>query len=82
MEVSVYLNTILGRETPDGALRKLVVELPDNSSVEDFVQQLGIELSLDALWLIVNGRLVDERSILQQGDRVRLMPAISGGRFV
>jgi sulfur carrier protein ThiS len=79
VEVSVQLHTILGRETPDGILRKLKVELPDNSSVEDLVQQLGIELRLESLLLVVNGRMVEGHTLLQPGDRVSLMPAISGG---
>ena len=79
MVVTVHLHTILGRETPEGVLRKLDIDLPSDSTLEDLLEYLEIELSSDALLLVVNGRLVDMGTTLQPGDRVNLMPAISGG---
>ena len=79
MVVTVHLHTILQRHTPQGVLRNLDVELPEGSTVGDLLRQLDIELGPDALLLVVNGRLVEADQTLQPGDRVNLMPAISGG---
>ena len=80
MVVTVHLHTILQRHTPQGVLRNLDIELPEGSTVGDLLRQLDIELGPDALLLVVNGHLVEADQILQPGDRVNLMPAISGGR--
>jgi sulfur carrier protein ThiS len=77
--ITVHFHTILQRHTPQGAVRELDIEIPDGSSVGDLLRALEIELSPDALLLVVNGRLVEEQNILQPGDRVNLMPALSGG---
>ena len=79
IEVHVLLHTILQRETPDGPLRHLDVRLPDGSDLHSLLTQLEIELEADHLLLVVNGRLAAATQILEQGDRVSLMPALSGG---
>ena len=79
MVVTVKLHTILGRQTPGGTQRNLDVELPLGSTMEDLLDYLEIELSEDALLLMVNGRLVEIHTVLQPDDRINLMPAISGG---
>ena len=79
MVVTVRLHTILQRQTPQGVLRNLDVELPVGSTVGDLLGQLEIELGPEALLLVVNGRLVEVDHILKPGDRVNLMPALSGG---
>ena len=45
----------------------------------DLLARLEIELSPDALLLVVNGRIVELDYELQDGDAVNLMPALSGG---
>lgn len=80
MRISVYLHTILQRETPQGIIRQLEVELPDDSSLLDLLQALQIELDPEQIMLVVNGVMAqDEHARLADGDRVNLMPAISGG---
>jgi sulfur carrier protein ThiS len=73
------LHTILGRSTPQGVLRFLEVELPQDSTLGDLLRRLEIELNPEAMLLVVNGRLAEVDDILKPGDRVNLMPAISGG---
>jgi sulfur carrier protein ThiS len=79
IKVTVHLHTILQRRTPAGMLDRLEVELPGGSRVQDLVRQIHIELDLDYLLLAVNGRVVVPEHILQDGDQVNVMPAISGG---
>jgi sulfur carrier protein ThiS len=79
MRVSVYLHTILQRQTPQGIVRQLEVTLPPGNNLQDLLDELNIELDPDHLMLVVNGVMADEHTVLTDGDRVNLMPAISGG---
>lgn len=79
MIVTVHLHTILQRQTPDGIVDRLEVALPQGSTLADLLRQVGVEMNPDALLLAVNGRVADLDALLSQGDRINLMPAISGG---
>lgn len=79
MKVTAHLHTILQRQTPEGLVRRLEVELPGGSRVADLMAVLEINLPEDALLLAVNGRVAEPGTPLQDGDQVNLMPAISGG---
>ncbi|MCK4977161.1 MAG: MoaD/ThiS family protein [Anaerolineales bacterium] len=79
MKITVHLHTILQRQTPEGLVNRLEVSLPSNYTLEDLLQFLEIDLDPDALLLAVNGRVAELNQTLQEGDRVNLMPAISGG---
>jgi len=79
MKVTVHLHTVLQRQTPEGLVRQLEVTVPPQSAVNDLLTQLEIDFPLDSLLLVVNGRLVEKDHVLQEGDQVNLMPAISGG---
>lgn len=57
----------------------LSVDLPENTSMNDLLELLEIELPQAALLLAVNGRIVDADRLLVDGDQVRIMPAMSGG---
>jgi sulfur carrier protein ThiS len=79
IKVTVHLHTILQRQTSEGMLNRLEVELPGGSPVQDLVRQIHIDLDIDYLLLAVNGRVVVPEHILEDGDQVNVMPAISGG---
>ena len=79
MNITVHLHTVLQRQTPEGLVRQLELSLPANSTINDLLAQMEIDFPLDSLLLVVNGRLVEEDHILQEGDKVNLMPAVSGG---
>ena len=79
MRVTAHLHTILQRQTPDGLVDRLEVDLPGNHRVADLLAKLEISLPEDALLLAVNGRVADIEQVLQDGDQVNIMPAISGG---
>jgi sulfur carrier protein ThiS len=79
VKVTAHLHTILQRQTPDGVIRRLEVELPGGSRVADLLEALEITLPVDALLLAANGRMVQLEQVLHEGDQVNIMPAISGG---
>jgi len=79
MLVSVYLHTILQRHTPQGIVRQLDVTLPEGSDLLDLLRELQVEFDPEQIMLVVNGIMADEHTLLSDGDRVNLMPAISGG---
>ncbi len=82
MRVVVHLHTILQRQTPEGLVRRLEVDLPGGSRVADLLYSMEIALPLDALLLAVNGRVADPEQVLEEGDQVNIMPAISGGGYL
>jgi len=57
----------------------LELTLPAASTIADLMVTLDVELSLDSLLILVNRQLVEPDHLLQDGDIVNLMPAISGG---
>lgn len=80
MEIEIHLHTILRRETPDGMINKMVIEVPDGCTVSAMNKELNIELDPDAILIVINGQLTEETQVLHTGDQVHLMPAISGGQ--
>lgn len=79
MVVTVHLHTILQRQTLQGPIRQVDVELQDGSTLDDLFQELNIGLDHEHLLLAVNGRVAEPAQVLIDGDIVNLMPAISGG---
>ncbi|MBE2223793.1 MAG: MoaD/ThiS family protein [Anaerolineae bacterium] len=77
MKVKVYLHTILQRETPEGMQRELDVTVLSGSSVADLTTDLGVDLPVDEMMLVVNGRLAPPSYPLQEGDQVHFMPAVN-----
>jgi len=82
VRVIAHLHTILQRQTPEGLVRRLEVDLPGGSRVADLLLSLEITLPLDAILLAVNGRVANPEQILKEGDQVNIMPAISGGGVI
>ena len=79
IEIQVYLHTTLVRFSPDGKTRKFNLYLPEDSTIRDLVEQLGITDPSDNLLFGINGSVADESAGLQSGDRVHVMMPISGG---
>jgi len=79
MLISVQLHTILQRQTPDGLVNHLDVDLEEGNTLSNLLDLLGVQRDVDALLLVVNGRLAEPSQVLQAGDQVNLVPAISGG---
>jgi sulfur carrier protein ThiS len=79
MKVTVQLHTILQIESIEGIHRHIEVTLSNGCTLADLLDNLDIYINPDFLLLVVNGRSADLDQTLFEGDRINLMPAISGG---
>jgi sulfur carrier protein ThiS len=79
MNVTVHLHTTLQRQTPDGTISRLELNLPEGTTLAGLLKELDIRMDPDALLLVVNSRMAEEGQVLNPGDQVNLMPALSGG---
>lgn len=79
MVVTVRLHTILRRETPEGIIDRLTLDLPQGTTIAAVLRQLEIGLRRESILLVVNGRIVKPEQSLAEGDELRLVPAMSGG---
>jgi sulfur carrier protein ThiS len=79
MKIEVYFHTTLQRQTPQGLLRQTTLELPSGSTMEDLLRLLELELDPEHLLLVVDGKVADEQHVLVEGEKVSLIPAMSGG---
>jgi molybdopterin converting factor small subunit len=77
--VEIHLHTILQRITDTGTIRKMNIELPPGSSLAEVLGTLEIDLPVDGLLLIVNGKNADLKCLLEDGDIIHIIPALSGG---
>ena len=79
MVVVVHLHTILQRQGPQGLISRLVVELPIGSDLAALLHLLDIQMDPQELLLVVNTRTANLERVLQDGDEIHLIPALSGG---
>ena len=79
MVVNLHLHTLLQRPSPNGLIRQLEVELPIGATLQDLLKREGIVVDDDNFLLVVNNRNVERDQVLNDGDDVDLIPAISGG---
>jgi molybdopterin converting factor small subunit len=77
--ITIYLHTIYQIQTPEGTISKLVLSVDQNPKIQDIVNQLKIPFHSDSTLLVVNGKIVDISYLMQNGDEVHIIPAISGG---
>ncbi|MEE9533861.1 MAG: MoaD/ThiS family protein [Acidimicrobiia bacterium] len=77
MRVTVELQAYLAQYSPDG---QAVFEytLPDGATVQTLVRQLSVPEEMASV-IVLNGRSADFDDPLQDGDRVILIPPLSGG---
>lgn len=74
MVVTVHLDTILQRQTPDGWQKQLEVTLLSGSTLADLIPDLGIDMPVSAVRMRVNGQSVTADHVLRDGDQVHLLP--------
>jgi len=60
-------------------VRRLEVNLPGGSRLQDLLDVLGIDMPVETMLLAVNYRVAEPEQLLHDGDQVNIMPAISGG---
>lgn len=75
MIVTVHLDTLFQRQTPDGGQARLEVTLLSGSTLADLIPDLGVALPLGGMVMEVNGRPVTAEHVLHDGDQVHLLPA-------
>jgi sulfur carrier protein ThiS len=79
MQITVRLHTILRRETPQGIIDRVTLELPDGATVGQAVERIDMPSRPRTMLLVVNGKIVQGDHVLADGDELRLVPGISGG---
>jgi sulfur carrier protein ThiS len=79
MRIVVHLHSILQRKTPEGMQRKIEVDMPEGSTIQDLVEHLEVEVAPEHLSLALNGRVARLEKVMNDGDKVHLMVPISGG---
>ena len=77
--VTVHLHTVLQLDTTQGRVGRLEVAWVPGLTVAKLIEQIAIEVNEEHTLLVVNGMICDSHWLLQDGDEVHLIPAISGG---
>jgi sulfur carrier protein ThiS len=79
MIVHVRLHTTLRKETPQGIVDRVELELESGATLADVLERLQIRPGGRSVLMAVNGSLVKADHVLNDGDQVRLVPSVSGG---
>jgi molybdopterin converting factor small subunit len=79
--VTVRLHATLRRKTEQGLQDRLELDLEPGATVASALAALSISVDDESVMWVVNRRMVTADQPLADGDEVRLMPAISGGKF-
>jgi len=79
LKIEVQLHTTLQKQTPEGLQRCIDLEMPEGSTIRDVLQALELDLATEHLLLVVEGKVVEEDYVVREGERVSLIPAMSGG---
>jgi sulfur carrier protein ThiS len=78
--ISVRLYSIL-RQRDGRIVDRLELDLPPGSRITDALRQLGVPQDLE-LVLALNDQVASENAILQDQDRLSIIPAVAGGRGI
>ena len=77
MKVTVELQTYLEQYSPNGQ-SLFECTLPEGATVQTLVRQLNVPEELASV-IVLNDRLAEFPDPLHEGDRVTLIPPLSGG---
>lgn len=77
--ITVHLHTILQRQTEQERVGKLEIPWTPNLDLAGLLTKLAINFNEEHILLVVNGLISEPDALLQDGDEVHLIPAISGG---
>ena len=77
MQITVELQAYLGQYSPSGDA-VFPYTLPDGATVQTLVRQLNVPEELASV-IVLNERSGDFEDPLHDGDRVTLIPPLSGG---
>ncbi|MBC7223097.1 MAG: MoaD/ThiS family protein [Anaerolineae bacterium] len=76
MKVTVHIHGGLLRYT--GGVAQMDLDLPEGATVADAMARVGVP-SEEVFTTVVNRKIVPEDTVLQDGDRLDLVPPIPGG---
>jgi sulfur carrier protein ThiS len=79
MKIVVKFHTVLRSKDRNLDKGQAEYEISEGSTIEDLLKKLNIVINPEDLLLAVNGRTAFHDHVLEEGDRVDLIPAISGG---
>ena len=79
MIVEIHLHASLRLENRERAGQIISVDLPENSSINDLIDQLAIDIDPVHMLVVLNGRTSELDQKLNEGDVLNLMTAVSGG---
>ena len=79
IKIFIQLHTIAQMKTSKGVENKINLEISAGTSAIDIINQLNLELGWDDLLVIINQKIISPSYILQDGDILQIIPAISGG---
>ena len=79
MKVEVHLHATLRRVIKEGNGQVIVMDLPENSAIGDLLELMKIDQDPDHMLFILNGRTTSLGQVLEDGDVLNLMTAVSGG---
>jgi sulfur carrier protein ThiS len=79
MIVEVHLHTTLRMKKEERKGRVVAVELPESSTMNDLLLKLDIRLDPVHMLFVHNGRTSNPNQILEDGDVVNIMTAVTGG---
>jgi molybdopterin converting factor small subunit len=77
--IDVHLHTILQRQGSQGRISSLFIDLQEGSTLSVLLQRLELKANTDELLMVINTHTADLNQVLQDGDEVHLIPALSGG---
>ena len=81
MKFTVHLHTILQIPSPSGPIRKLFLQNDSITTISDLIAHFNINLNPGDTLFVVNGRVCELSTEIQDGDEVHFIPAISGGNI-
>jgi len=77
IEVSVF--GLLRKKVTNNIEGKLVQELPENSTVEDLLQSIGLNSEPSLLIMVNDKRISGREFMLHNQDKVSILPLLAGG---
>ena len=79
MKIEVHLHAILRMVIKEGKGQDIVMDLPENSTIGDLLELMKIDQDTDHMLFVLNGRTTGLNQVLEEGDVLNLMTAVSGG---
>lgn len=77
LSISVRLYSIL-RNRDGRIVNQLELEVPEGSQVADILRLLEVPSDLEVI-LAINDQVTTEAAVLQDSDRLAIIPAVAGG---